>query len=158
MPSLRDKLTEPAPRVAPCMCPAVDVLESHGTCEGEPIHVTDYDAYPHLDVPPKPSGWGEGGIAMLTYEEVQARRAEFEQAVTDARANEVPTTCPISRESCAGRSCACATRVDVGWICGLTSSRKGAHARVVDVDADALLSDTYKLTATRYVKRGYLYA
>jgi len=95
---------------------------------------------------------------MLTYEEAQARRAEFEQAVTDARASEVATTCPISRKSCAGRSCACAMRVDVGWICGLTSSHEDARTRVVDVDTDALLKSENHLTAIGYVKRGCLYA
>ena len=88
---------------------------------------------------------------MQTYEEAQARRAEFERAVTDASAREVATTCPLSRTGCAGRSCACAMRTDVGWICGLTSSRKGARAVVVvlgsssskerDANATRLLSD-----------------
>lgn len=95
---------------------------------------------------------------MQTYEEAQARRAEFERAVTDASAREVATTCPLSRESCAGRSCACAMRTDVGWICGLTSSRKGARARVVDVDADALTKSENRLTALTYIERGCLYA
>lgn len=95
---------------------------------------------------------------MLTYEEKQAQRAEFERAVMDAQANEVPTACPLTREACAGRSCACALRVDVGWICGLTHSRKDARARVVDVDADALLKSENRLAALTYIERGCLYA
>lgn len=95
---------------------------------------------------------------MLTYEERQAQQAAFERAVTDARAREAAPACPISRESCAGRSCACAMRTDVGWVCGLTRSRSGARARVVDVDADALTKSMNQLAALTYIERGCLYA
>lgn len=94
---------------------------------------------------------------MRTYDEVLEQRAEFERNVMDTRANEVPAACPMTRESCAGRSCACAMRVPVGWICGLTSNRKGARARVVDVDADELLKID-RLAALSYIRRGCLYA
>lgn len=94
---------------------------------------------------------------MLTWEEAQERHAEFVRAVTDARAREVVATCPLSRTSCAGRSCAFAVRMEVGWICGLTHSRKGARARVVDVDTDELTKGENRLTALTYIERGCLY-
>lgn len=95
---------------------------------------------------------------MLTYEEHQQRQAAFAQAVTDAREREVAPVCPISRASCAGRSCACATRMSLGWVCGLTNRRSGARTRVVDVDADALLEHENHMAALTYMERGWLYA
>ena len=95
---------------------------------------------------------------MLTYEEKQARQAAFERAVIEARASDAAPTCPLTRDACAGRTCACAMRTDVGWICGLTSSRKGARARVVDFDADALTKSENRLTALTYIERGCLHA
>lgn len=95
---------------------------------------------------------------MLTYEEKQARQAAFERAVIEARASDAAPTCPLTREGCEGRSCACAMRVDVGWICGLTHSRSKARARVADVDADALAKSENRLIALTYMERGCLYA
>lgn len=96
---------------------------------------------------------------MRTYEEMQAQRAEFEQAVMDAKAREAATVCPITRESCAGRSCACAHRVTVGWICGLTNgTTSGRKARVVDVDTATMLEKPNQLTAHTYIRKGAVYA
>lgn len=94
---------------------------------------------------------------MRTYEEAQEQRATFARRVMDTRAQEKPITCPLTRESCAGRSCACALRISVGWICGLTSRRTDARTRVVDVDADALLLCQNVNTAIEYVNRGAIY-
>ena len=77
--------------------------------------------------------------------------------IADARTREVAPTCPLSGAACAGRSCACAMRVGVGWICGFTRSRGKARVRVVDVDADALLRDKNLPTAVGYLKRGCLH-
>ena len=96
---------------------------------------------------------------MRTYEEMQAQRAEFEQAVMDARAREAATVCPLTRDTCAGRFCACAHRVTLGWICGLTNgTTSGRRARVVDVDTTAMLKDANKLTAQTYIRKGVAYA
>lgn len=95
---------------------------------------------------------------MLTYEEKQARQAAFERAVMDARASDAAPTCPLTRDACAGRTCACAMRTGMGWICGLTRNHKDARARVVDVDADALLKGENRLAALTYMERGCLYA
>lgn len=94
---------------------------------------------------------------MRDYDEVLAERAAFEQAVRDTRAKDKPTMCPLTRQSCAGRGCACALHVRVGWICGHTHKRSDAYTRVIDVDADALLNGSNKLNARLYVERGYLY-
>lgn len=96
---------------------------------------------------------------MRTYEEVQAQRAEFERAVMDARACEAATVCPLTRDTCAGRFCACAHRVTLGWICGLTSGTTSERrARVVDVDTTAMLKGANKLTAQTYIRKGAVYA